>query len=144
MRYHSNSDKNLMGCIALVAIIVIAVILLIVRACGGLFPNYSIGDRTGVATKVSKKGFIWKSYEGSMNVGGVAADSNGQMVPVAWAFSIQDPKVAEAVNAAAEKAVRVTLHYHQYGLKPISQDSSYVVDGVRVGEQWLVKPPDVE
>lgn len=109
-----------------------------------MFPNYSVGDRTGVPTKVSKKGFIWKSYEGSMNIGGASADSNGVMVPSTWAFSIEDPDVVKAVNAAAEKAARVTVHYHQYGAKPIRLDTDYVVDGVRFNDTWIVKPPDIE
>ena len=102
----------------------------IVGVFGGMMPNYSDGERSGTVYKMSHKGMIWKSYEGEMNLGGMAADANGSMVPNQFASSVTDPEVVEQINQAANSGNRVTIHYHQYWVKPMKIDSPYVIDKV--------------
>ena len=96
---------------------------LILSACA---PNYSSGDRVGVVTKLSNKGLVWKSWEGSLNQGGtkVAHDSDGntQIVPNAIDFNVQDEAVIQTLQAAADSGQRVKIRY----------------------EQWLIAPPRIE
>lgn len=125
---------------AVITGIVLVVLSLIggfaVALIGGAFPNYSEGERSGTVYKLSHKGFFMKSYEGEMNLGGMAADANGQMVVNTFKFSVRDPAVVEKINAAATSGKRVTLHYTQYAIAPISIDTPYVIDGVRgIGEK---------
>jgi hypothetical protein len=85
--------------------------------------NYSDGERVGVLQKLSRKGWICKTYEGEIAmyvVGGVA--------PQIWNFTVRDRKVAEALNN--ELGQRVRLHYEEHRGVPSScfGDTVYFVD----------------
>ena len=121
---------ELMIVLAMLAVVLCLVGGVVVGFFGGAFPNYSEGNRAGTVYKLSHKGFIWKSYEGEMNLGGMAADANGQMTANTFKFSVTDATIVEKINEAASSGKRVTLHYHQYAFKPVSIDTSYVVDSV--------------
>ena len=117
--------------VVIVAILVSLVGGVIVGFFGGAFPHYSDGERTGVVYKLSNKGMIFKSYEGEMNLGGMATDGNGQMVPNRFVFSVKDKTIADQINAASQNGKRVTLVYNQYFFKPISIDTPYVINEVK-------------
>jgi hypothetical protein len=117
-----------------VVVILVVVITILTSIVGGAFPHYSDGERTGVVYKISKKGFIWKSYEGEMNLGGMATDSNGQVVPNRFEFSVVDTEVAKRIEEASRTGKRVTLVYNQYGIKPISISTDYVITDVKFTE----------
>lgn len=93
------------------------------KTIGGLFPNYSEGERAGQVTKISKKGLIFKSLEGDMNVGGTTTDSNGSAIPNVWHFSVSNDKFIEKIKDAASTGKRVTLVYSQYYVGPMRYDS---------------------
>jgi prepilin-type N-terminal cleavage/methylation domain-containing protein len=101
---------------------------------GGAFPHYSDGSRAGTVYKISNKGMIFKSYEGEMNLGGMAADANGQMTVNTFRFSAKDPTIVKQIEAAANSGQRVTLHYNQYLIKPITIDTEYVINKVETIE----------
>ena len=91
--------------------------------------NYSEGTRTGFVTKVSHKGYIFKTYEGELNFGffGSAA-KNGQPSDNTWYFSVINGKVADQVEKASQSGQKVTLHYKQKYLKiSIRGDTEYMV-----------------
>jgi hypothetical protein len=73
--------------------------------------TYSEGTRSGVLTKVSKRGFIFKTYEGEMNVGGLNQGDGTIMPMVVFKFSVRD----EAVYDSLEKAQghKIVLHYKE-------------------------------
>ena len=143
-----NSNPSRRGDIIWALLITIALIILVtipmIIFFGGLFPNYSVGERTGVVTKLSLKGLIWKSNEGDMLVGSVAADSNGTAFPIVWNFSVKDNATAKAIETASEKGNRVTLHYHQYWIKSICYSTSIIVDGLKIDQKWVIAPPGEE
>jgi hypothetical protein len=102
----------------------------------GAFPNYSEGERSGTVYKLSHKGLIFKSYEGEMNLGGMAADANGSMVANTFQFSVRDPAVVAKINEAATSGKRVTLSYTQYAIGPVTLSTPYVIIGVKgIGEK---------
>ncbi len=76
--------------------------------------NYSTGFRSGVPTKVSKRGIILKTYEGTMNVGGLTNSPEGA-IPTTWDFTIR--KSADSVITKLDKAIlegdRVKLMYEE-------------------------------
>jgi hypothetical protein len=80
---------------------------------------YSSGTRTGYMRKLSYKGFLFKTYEGELQMPGItsAADGN-QMVTGGniWLFSVKrsDDEVVKALQEAEAAGSRVTLHYTQY------------------------------
>lgn len=112
--------------VAIIMIVLGVVITPIVGLFGGLFPNYSDGERTGIVYKISKKGMIFKSFEGEMNLGGMA-DASGIAVPNKFEFSVYDESVVKKLELASQSGKRVTVRYSQYWMKPIRIDSEYVI-----------------
>ena len=79
----------------------------------GIDREYSTGERTGVITKISQKGVMWKTWEGEMNLGGMSADSGGVMTPNIWKFSVKDAEVVKQLQAAGSSAKRITISYRE-------------------------------
>lgn len=94
--------------LALIVLLIIAVFLFF------NFANFSSGFRAGVPIKVSKKGILFKTWEGELNVGGLANSSEGA-IPATWAFSIasDDEQVREKLEEAATYGKRVKLKYNE-------------------------------
>jgi hypothetical protein len=72
---------------------------------------YSEGTRSGILTKVSKKGFVFKTYEGELNIGGIN-EGDGTIMPLTvFKFSVTDPRVYyDLENLQGRKVV---VHYKQ-------------------------------
>ena len=94
-----------------------AIVLLLLAIIVFLFlnlANYSSGFRAGVPTKLSKKGIIIKTYEGTMNIGGLTNTSEGT-IPTTWDFTVK--KSADSVITKINKAIleghRVKLMYDE-------------------------------
>ena len=101
-------------------VIITVVLLTLFLAAGlkvGLVPVhivYSTGERTGVATKISYKGLICKTYEGELNLGGMASDGAGIAVVNQWKYSVTDKDVVAQIEEASRLGRRITLEYEQY------------------------------
>jgi uncharacterized protein YpmS len=94
-----------------------------------LFANYSEGTRTGYVTKISHKGFIFKTYEGELNFGFFGESSTtGKPHENVWYFSVKNAKVAAEVEKASKIGNKVTLYYKQKYLKiSIRGETDYIV-----------------
>lgn len=91
---------------------------------------YSDGLKVGTLTKVTKKGVIFKTYEGQMNLGGMVSDGDGGMVANVFNFSITDEKIFNKLKESQGK--RVKLKYLQYLKVPINVGStSYIIQEVQ-------------
>jgi len=93
-----------------------------------LWWSYSEGERVGVLQKLSRKGWVCKTYEGELAlyvVSGVA--------PQIWTFTVRDRKVAEQLNTVLGERVR--LHYSEHRGLPTScfGDTPYFVDSENIG-----------
>lgn len=64
---------------------------------------YSSGIRAGVVVKLSKKGVLFKTYEGELNTSETEK----------WAFSVEsdEEEVLKLLNEVALSKERVSLHY---------------------------------
>lgn len=98
--------------------------------------NYSSGFRAGVPTKISKKGVILKTFEGTLNVGGLTNTSDGA-IPTTWDFTVR--KSADSVITKIDKAIleghRVKLMYHEKYVKFFwLGDTEYFVYDVEILE----------
>lgn len=85
-----------------------------------LYYPYSDGIRVGTVQKFSRKGFIFKTYEGQLNMGVVnLSQPNNQgdsrQVGNAWDFSVGpfDKETAVAIDEAMANEKRVKLYYKQ-------------------------------
>lgn len=78
---------------------------------------YSEGDRAGVVSKLSKKGYIFKTHEGELNVG--AQGQVGNMVSNLWQFTVEsgNEKLSNDIEDAMTTGKRVKLHYEQRYMK---------------------------
>ena len=75
-------------------IILIMLMLVFTVSC-----NYSEGTRSGVLSKLSKKGFILKTWEGTLLLG------SGDRVR--WDFSVRDKNLAEKLQDLQGSRVKV-------------------------------------
>ena len=95
--------------------------------------TYSEGSRAGVLIKFSKKGYVFKTYEGELNIGGMGNIPNTAQVNSIWAFSVRDNATADILMKLEGK--QLSLHYQQI-IKNMVWDgeTDYFVDGVKVIE----------
>lgn len=101
--------------------------------------DYSDGDRAGSVTKLSKKGLFCKTWEGSMNLGGMrketVSSSDGksfteQTVPNTFDFTVEDLSLLPKIQAAMNTGERITVHYKQELFTFCRSDSNYFIDAI--------------
>jgi hypothetical protein len=99
-----------------IGIIVLAVLGLLLSFLATKVP-YSEGERAGVVSKFSRKGYLIKTDEGELNVG--AQGQVGNMANNLWAFTVDsdDPTVSKKLEDAMLTGRRLRLHYEQRYLK---------------------------
>jgi hypothetical protein len=85
--------------------------------------NYSEGTRSGTLVKISKKGWVFKTFEGELNLAG----SGGMMTETSkWTFSATGAAFQELQKYEGKA---VTLHYHEKNSAfPWQGDTNYIVD----------------
>ena len=93
--------------------------------------TYSEGNRAGVVVKFSKKGYLLKTYEGELNMGGMGNLPNTAQQNMLWNFSVKDQVVADTLmNLEGRK---VSLHYKEIIKNmPWQGETKYFVDGVKL------------
>ena len=107
----------------------IAVILIGILSYWGLSSYvYSSGTRTGIVTKISNKGYIFKTYEGELK-------TNAMLESFApkedFLFSVTDTSVYNQLQYVQANSIRATLHYEQHIIKPIwVGESVYIITQV--------------
>ncbi|HXG01434.1 MAG TPA: hypothetical protein VNL69_11625 [Bacteroidota bacterium] len=91
--------------------------------------SYSTGERAGYVQKLSKKGFIVKTWEGEL-----AMVSLPGALPEIFYFTVPSDEVAAKINASLGKRVR--LHYEQHIGVPtkLFGETEYFVTDVTVVE----------
>ena len=120
--------------------VIIALVALILLTAGWTWLTlhwvYSEGERAGYVQKLSKKGWLCKTWEGEL-----ALVTMPGAIPEKFIFTVPDNATARRINALAGE--RVVLTYQQHRFIPTScfGDTEYfVVDVVKVRE---AQPPTV-
>jgi hypothetical protein len=91
------------------------------------YRNYTLseGTRTGLLFKISKRGKIFKTYEGQLQLAG-STFMNKESI---WDFSVADENVYQSMQNLEGKNVR--LHYRQVVDAFVWQgDSDYLIEKV--------------
>lgn len=127
--YESNNSMWVIGAIIAVIVCILLIGNLFINGAGA---NYSEGERTGVVYKMSHKGLLWKSWEGAMNLGGVAQGEGGAAIPNQFNFSVTDQDVVKQLQEASVSGKRIQVQYTQYFIGPVSIDTQYVIHKVEV------------
>ncbi len=117
------------GVVPIVFGLILAILALLVAAYCWLMLtwSYSTGERAGFVQKLSKKGFVCKTWEGEqvlVSMPGTQAEK--------FHFTVHDEAVAKRINDAVGK--RVNLYYEQHIWLPTScfGDTEYFVQDVKV------------
>ncbi|WP_066709969.1 hypothetical protein [Curvibacter delicatus] len=88
--------------------------------------SYAEGERAGYVQKLSRKGWLCKTWEGE-----IAMVTMPGAIPEKFEFSVREESVAQKINALAGK--RVVLHYDQHKFVPTScfAETEYFIGDVR-------------
>lgn len=98
--------------------------------------SFSDGERAGTISKFSRRGYLFKTYEGVLNVGGFSGET-GSLTPQFFDFSVKDDAIAKQITDAVKSGQRVTLHYEEKILRlPWNGDTKYYITSVE-----MVGPP---
>jgi len=96
--------------------------------------TYSEGNRAGVLIKFSKKGFVFKTYEGELNIGGVGNIPNTAQMNSIWTFSVKDQAVADKLMQM--EGQKISLQYKEIVKNmPWQGDTKYFVTDAEVIKQ---------
>ncbi len=88
---------------------------------------FSSGERAGTVSKLSERGYIFKTNEGVLNEGGYSGET-GTLTPRYWDFSTKEDSVIVKLKQAIATGERVSLVYQEKFVKfPWNGDTEYIV-----------------
>lgn len=110
----------------LALIIVLPFVLFTIWSVLALNYTYSSGERAGYLQKISKRGWICKTWEGELQLSAIPGS-----MPEKFIFTVRSDSVAALLNKY--NGERVVLDYQQHKGVPGScfGDTEYFVTGVR-------------
>jgi hypothetical protein len=122
----------------IVKLVLVLIILSVLLGLGYyVFGNYSDGYRAGTVIKMSRKGLIFKTFEGELNLGmGIHDGSASVAISNVWSFSVdsKDSACLAGLDAALVSGSRAKLHYREkFIAAPWRGDTKYLVYKVEVG-----------
>lgn len=123
----------------------LALVGVLVMTFTGCKENYSVGEKVGNLIEFTKKGVIWDSWEGRMNLTQTGMNTSG--APFQFSFDNdrddQDSLVKLLYQAQIE-GWKVKLKYHEvWGLKNVFYnrgETDYFVDDVEVLDKDFANP----
>lgn len=100
--------------------------------------TYSTGTRAGIVQKLSRKGWLCKTWEGEL-----AMTTNPGVAPQIFAFTIRSDSLARALDADLGKGGSFALHYEEHRGIPTScfGDTHYFVTGYRLVQDAAAGAP---
>jgi hypothetical protein len=115
------------GKLTFAGIILIPVFVFTLWAWIALSVTYSSGERVGWVHKLSRKGWLCKTWEGELQMSNIPGSA-----PMLFTFSVRNDSIAHAIEAAEGR--RVALRYEQHVGVPTRcfGETEYFVVGVRV------------
>lgn len=101
--------------------------------------TYSDGYRSGLLQKFSRKGTLFKTYEGEMILSSVQSSSNVAIASEKFLFSVTNTDLANKLDRL--QGQNIVVHYLQKNA-PLAWrgESEYIVDSVRVGPTIAIPP----
>ncbi|MFT6879857.1 MAG: hypothetical protein ACI9DJ_000737 [Algoriphagus sp.] len=91
---------------------------------------FSTGERAGTLSKLSERGYVFKTYEGVLNEGGYSGET-GTLQPRYWDFSTVADSVTVDLRKALNTGERVTLVYQEKFVRfPWNGDTKYFITDV--------------
>jgi hypothetical protein len=93
------------------------------------FFTYSDGTRTGLLQKFSRKGTVFKTYEGELILSSVESNTNVALASEKFFFSVQDESVALQLEKLQGKIINVNYKEKNRTL-PWRGETVFIVDSV--------------
>ncbi|HPT31641.1 MAG TPA: hypothetical protein PLW67_07350 [Prolixibacteraceae bacterium] len=121
------------------------ILLLVILILGSFiywkyFFTYSEGYRAGLLQKFSKRGNIFKTYEGEMILSSVRSSNNMAIASEKFFFSVKDKAVANKLEQI--QGEYIVIHYSEKnGVLPWVGETKYMVDSVKVAKPQESLPP---
>jgi hypothetical protein len=114
------------GKLTLLTLVGVPLVVIVAWSYAAMGFTYSSGARVGFVQKLSKKGWLCKTWEGELQMSSVPGSA-----PQLFAFSVRSDSVAAAIEAAMRN--RVELQYAEHPGVPLRcfGETSYFVVGVR-------------
>lgn len=114
-------------------LVIILVLFLAIFIYWKYFFTYSDGYRAGLLQKFSRKGTVFKTFEGEMILSSVESNRNVVLASEKFYFSVKDKAVAGKLDAMQGKFI--VVHYRQKnGKLPWIGETTYIVDSTRLSQ----------
>jgi hypothetical protein len=111
--------------VLLFSVLLIPVVIIALWIWVSLGYTYSTGERAGYVQKISKKGWICKTWEGELAM----ANLPGTM-PQIFAFTVRNDSIAKVIEQNAGKQVSLTYDQHRGVPTTCFGETEYFVTGV--------------
>lgn len=96
--------------------------------------TYSEGSHAGLLLKFSQNGYVFKTYEGEINMGGINPLPGNTIANNIWKFSVKDDSIANILKQKEGQLLR--LHYKEkIKNMPWQGETNFIVDGVDAVEK---------
>lgn len=112
--------------IALLFLILVPAVIIVLWIWIALGYSYALGERAGYIQKISKKGWLCKTWEGELAM----ANLPGTM-PQIFTFTVRNDSVAHVIEQNAGKQVSLTYEQHRGVPTSCFGETEYFVTGVR-------------
>jgi hypothetical protein len=111
---------------SLTIVIGLPVIVFLLWMTVALNYSYASGERAGFLQKISKRGWVCKTWEGDLQLTALPGAA-----PEKFYFSVRSDSIAEVLNTLAGKQVVLTYEQHKGLPGSCFGDTEYFVTGAR-------------
>ncbi len=109
------------------------VLIVVAWTYWNFFFNYSDGYRAGMLQKFSRKGNMFKTYEGEMILSSVQSNKNVALASDKFLFSVADVEVARQLEKLQGK--NVVVHYtEKNSTLPWRGETTFIVSSVKLSD----------
>ena len=117
------------GKLTLSMLILVPAVIFTVWAAVALSFDFSTGERVGWVQKLSRRGWLCKTWEGELQMSNIPGSA-----PILFQFTVPDDSIARVIESAAGR--KVALYYEQHVGVPTNcfGETEYFVSRVRVLE----------
>ena len=112
--------------VTITALVLVPALVFTIWAGITLSYSYSSGERVGYVQKLSRKGWLCKTWEGELQLSNIPGSA-----PILFQFSVRSDSLARMIESLAGR--QVALHYEQHVGVPSScfGETEYFVTAVR-------------
>ena len=114
--------------ILLLAIVVVPIVMFSLWTWVTLAYVYSTGERAGYVQKLSKKGWLCKTWEGELNM----VSPPGSVTPQMFNFTVRSDSLASILEQDMGKRVSLTYQQHRGVPSSCFGETEYFVSNVRI------------